>query len=63
MNSIKKDKNCFDNFKGFIIFAKPKEIQTGQSSPPFGCLVSKGVSKGKLRSKIFDIQRVSGYGS
>jgi len=42
---------------------KPKETQSGQSSPPFGCLVSKGVSKEKLKSKILDIQRVSGYGS
>ena len=37
----------FDFFINLIIFVKPKETQYGQSSPPFGCLVSKGVSEGK----------------
>jgi hypothetical protein len=58
-----KVENRFVNLTGFIIFVQPKEIQTRQSSPPFGCLVSKGVSKEKFKSKILDIQEFRRYGS
>ena len=63
IQKIEKERKSFWYFLRFIIFVKPKETQTRQSSPPFGCLVSKGVSKEKLKSKILDIQEFSGYGS
>ena len=47
IEKIQKVENRFVNLTGFIIFVQPKEIQSRQSSPPFGCLVSKGVSKEK----------------